>query len=100
MISPNTQTNPQPTLLDAIWDSIITPGASKGLIAATNAALIGVMIFVAIFSLMGYFDYHMVILFVLSVCLIITFNWYVLCDYVCMWYCTDWKVCLLVISKQ
>ena len=77
MITENTSTAPAPTVLDMVWDSIVTPGAGPGLIAVTNAAILALILFIGIFSLLGYYSIHLLVLFLMSLGLLLSFNWYV-----------------------
>lgn len=76
MATAETATAPDATFLDSVLQSIITPGAGPGLIATINGSLILLILIVAVLSILGWFDLHLVILAALSVGLLLSINWY------------------------
>ena len=69
-----TATRPAPTLLDAVWESITTPGAGPGLVATLNASLFALLLCLAYFWWRGLGDVHMAVLAALCLGLLVTFN--------------------------
>jgi hypothetical protein len=68
---------PAPTLLEAIWQSIVTPGVGKGLAASINASLLTLIAtLLGLLATSGY-SIHYVVLLVLSTGLLLSVNWYV-----------------------
>jgi ER protein Pkr1 len=71
------------TLLDSILSSILTPGASAGLISSINAILLLLIATLVTFSLMGvtpsgkYFDIHMILLMVFALGLLVSLNYFI-----------------------
>jgi hypothetical protein len=78
--SGGTGVTPPKTFLDGIMASILTPGASPGLVSAVNGALI-LLIILAVYGYFGakVLDGHMMILAILAVGLLGAFNWCVTC---------------------
>lgn len=68
--------SPSPTLLDAIWESIVTPGAGPGLIATINGALLVLLAVCAYFAASGVVPTHLAVLAALAVGLLVSFNWF------------------------
>lgn len=66
-----------PTLLDLIWESIITPGAGPGLIASTNASLLILFCTLIYLTVSGLYSIHLLILMVLCIGLLLSFNWFI-----------------------
>lgn len=80
-----TRTDPNPTLVDQIWDSIVTPGVGPGIIAFVNASLLVLIAVVLYCAYNGYETEHMMVLLVLSVVMLAVFNWYVhICSIECI----------------
>jgi hypothetical protein len=65
----------QRTLLDTVWESIITPGAGPGLIATINGSLIALILITMIMMLLGLADIHLFVLLFLSLGLLASVNW-------------------------
>ena len=66
---------PPPTFLDAVWDSIITPGASPGLVATINGALLVLLVVCFYFGASGVVPTHLAVLAALAAGLLVSFNW-------------------------
>jgi hypothetical protein len=75
MASAETAIAPEPTLLDSIWQSIITPGAGPGLVATINGSLLLLILIVLVLSVLGWFDMHLMVLMFLSIGLLLSLNW-------------------------
>lgn len=75
MASDMTAVEPSKTVLDSIWDSVVTPGASSGLIATINAALIVQMLIFGYLLISGWYSIHIIVMIVLSFVMLILFNW-------------------------
>jgi hypothetical protein len=67
---------PSPTLLDSIWDSIVTPGAGPGLIASINGSLLLLMGVLAYLALTGEWpSEHLIVMLLLATGLLLSVNW-------------------------
>ena len=70
-----------PTLLDMLWNSIATPGAGPGLIAAVNGSLCMFLTALGYFSAVGDWEgvgFHMSVLCFLAIGLLLSFNMFIL----------------------
>lgn len=65
---------PPRTFVDAIIASILTPGASSGLIATINVSLLLLLVVLFVLFLTGSADIHALVLGVLAVGLLLSFN--------------------------
>lgn len=68
---------PQRTLLDSILDSIMTPGASSGLIATINGALLLLLLTLIVLAVTQGPDVHTLMLMFLAVGLLGSLNYYI-----------------------
>ena len=66
-----------PTLLDAVWESIVTPGAGPGLVAAVNISLATLLAALAYLWLGGLGSGHLAVLAALALGLAASFNWFI-----------------------
>ena len=67
-----------PTLIDAVWSSIATPGAGPGLVAAVNMSLALFLVAMCYFASEGMEVGHLAVLGFLAVGLLISFNWFLI----------------------
>jgi hypothetical protein len=74
MATSATSTQPAPTYLDAVWESISTPGAGPGLVLALNGSLAALLLCLAYFWWRGLGSVHVAVLAALCVGLLVTFN--------------------------
>ena len=65
------------TLMDSIWESIITPGASPTLIATINGVLALLLCSLAYFCTTYVYSPHLVVMGVLALLLLVAFNLFV-----------------------
>jgi putative heme iron utilization protein len=75
MATDATALQPSATVLDSIWESIITPGASTGLIATVNAVLLLQLMIFGSLLVTGWYNIHIVVMMVLSAIMLGLFNW-------------------------
>jgi energy-converting hydrogenase Eha subunit E len=68
---------PQRTLLDNVWDSIVTPGASEGLVITVNASIAALLLSLGYFSYHGLYSSHLAVMAFLAIGLCLTFNVFV-----------------------
>lgn len=68
---------PQRTLLDAILESIMTPGASSGLIATINGALLLLLLTLIVLAVTQGPDVHTLVLMFFAVGLLGSLNYYI-----------------------
>jgi hypothetical protein len=67
---------PAPTLMEAIWNSIITPGVAPGLVSSINGTLLLLIATLLGMLLLGDFSVHYVVMLFLSTGLLLSVNWY------------------------
>ena len=65
------------TLMDSIWESIITPGASPTLIATINGTLALLLCALAYFCTTYVYSPHLVVMGALALALLVAFNLFV-----------------------
>jgi hypothetical protein len=65
------------TLMDSIWQSIITPGASPTLIATINGVLLALLASLAYFCTTFVYSPHLVVMGALALLLLVAFNLFV-----------------------
>lgn len=68
---------PQRTLLDSILESIMTPGASSGLIATINGALLLLLLTLIVLAVTQGPDVHTLVLMFFAVGLLGSLNYYI-----------------------
>ena len=69
--------DPSRTFIDAVLESILTPGASSGLVATINAALIALLFLLFGIIVVRGPDVHMIVLSVLGSGLLFSLNYYI-----------------------
>ena len=65
------------TLLDSVWESIITPGASPTLISTINVVLGALLLSLAYFCTTYVYSPHLLVMIGLALLLLISFNLFV-----------------------
>jgi hypothetical protein len=60
-----------------VWDSIVTPGTSRGLLVAINVALVGLAVALGVTWATGHADVHTAVMAFLAVGLAGSVNWFV-----------------------
>jgi len=69
--------SPPKTFIDNVIDSIVTPGASSGLVATINGALILLLLTLAAMGINGSADMHALVLGFLALGLLGSLNYYI-----------------------
>lgn len=67
---------PPRTWFDDVWDSIVTPGAGPGLVAALNASILALLLVVGGYTLSVGADTHLLVMAALATGLLLSANWY------------------------
>ena len=72
-----TSVNPQRTFLDDVLESIMTPGASPGLVAAINGSLLLLVLILVVLIVTGAADIHTGVMLFLAVGLLGSVNFFI-----------------------
>ena len=67
----------EPTLLDSVWESIVTPGASPMLIMTINVTLLALVACLGYFCTTYVYSPHLLALIALTVVMMVSFNIFV-----------------------